>query len=67
MPLRSAKVVESAASAGGLWFQPGRKMVSSVREGQFMMRIVPKILNEGRQNESWRGRRSLSCALREKG
>ena len=37
MPLRSAKVVESAARAGGFWFQPGRKMVSSVREGQFMM------------------------------
>jgi hypothetical protein len=51
MPLRSAKVVESAASAGGLWFHPGRKMVSSVREGQFMMRIVPEILNGERQNE----------------
>ena len=37
MPLRSAKVVESAASDGGLWFQSGCMPVSSVRDGQFMV------------------------------
>jgi hypothetical protein len=73
MPLKSSLVVRSAASLGGFWFHPSCSVRSSVREGQFiprmMRRMKPKVQKSRRArrekvymksvNELVRGRECL--------
>lgn len=54
-PLKSLRVVVSGLKGGGFWFQPGLSMVSSVREGQFMVARTARhllFLSQSREDDA---------------